>query len=236
MNKEILNKTVGFNNVSFRVIGVLSATFIEPQIHGLGLKTAVWLPWDFNSSKNMSTIWFSVSGNLALLGALKDNIPALQAEQKLTSLINETWQENVSDIEFYKGWQIGVTIKSIKQIMSGGSQKSIYLLIAGVIGLVIIAFINIANLFISRVAAQQQLLAIQAALGAKKNQLFNYFLMQSGLLMFASILLALFIAKLGFILIEQYLSEHLALINHLSVELFTFASAFLLLIFLFKYK
>ncbi|MFT5758806.1 MAG: ABC-type antimicrobial peptide transport system permease subunit [Alteromonadaceae bacterium] len=143
---DILTKTVTFNDVHFRVIGVLNADFIEPQIHGLGLKTSVWLPWDFNSSKSMSTTWFSVGGNLALLGALKDNVSVMQAEQNLTLLINETWRENVSNIEFYNGWQIGVTTKSIQQIMTGSSKKHTYLLLVGVIGLVIIAFINIAAL------------------------------------------------------------------------------------------
>ncbi|MFT5758807.1 MAG: hypothetical protein ACI9LM_003555 [Alteromonadaceae bacterium] len=55
--------------------------------------------------------------------------------------------------------------------------------------------------------------------------------MQSSILMCGSIFLALVVAKFGFIIIEQYLSAHLALVNRLSVELITFVSALLLLLF-----
>ena len=51
----------------------------------------------------------------------------------------------------------------------GDSQNTVFKLFAGVLGLVLIAFANIANLFMSRTAQQQRPIAIYAALGAKSH-------------------------------------------------------------------
>jgi putative ABC transport system permease protein len=226
-NKNILNKTVAFSGTSFRVIGVLDKNFIEPQIHGTGLKTAIWFPWDFNQDKSMSKNWGSVGGNLTIIGKLKANISAQQAEQTLTHLINSAWQKNVTTIEFFQGWHITITIKTLKQIILGDRDKTLYLLIAGILGLVIIALVNISNLFVSRVAEQQQSLAITAALGAKQQQLFKSILLEALLLMLCAATIALIITELGFFVIGHYFQQQLAIVSHLSIQVFTLVLAIL---------
>jgi len=228
LDKDILNKTVAFSGTSFRVIGVLNENFTEPQIHGTGLKTAIWFPWDFNLDKSMSKNWGSVGGNLTIIGKLKATLSAKQAEQKLTSLINNAWQKNVTDIEFFKGWRISITMKTFKQIIVGDSKNTTYLLIVGILGLVLIAFVNVANLFVAHITQQQQLLAIKTALGAKKRQLFISVLAQSLLLMSFSALLSLVITVLGFTVIENYLIDKIAVTNNLSIEAITLISALVL--------
>jgi ABC-type antimicrobial peptide transport system permease subunit len=131
-------------------------------------------------------------------------------------------------IPFFSGWSIQMKLESFQIAIVGDSQNTVYKLLAGVFGLVLIAFANIANLFMSRTAEQQRQLAIYAALGAKKSHLFRGLLAESGLLMFLSLLVALVIASLGFSLLQANLASELPRINELGVNSITFFASVIL--------
>lgn len=227
---DILQKTVTFSGVNHRIIGVLSESFIEPEIYNTGLKTAIWLPWDYNLSTYARELWFNIDPTLVFVGKLKDNITTTQAEQTISPLINDIWQSKNANIELYKGWQIKMELNTFKNVILGDSKDIVYLLLAGVIGLLAIACANIANLYMSRTAQQQPQLAIHAALGAKKQQLFFKLFAESALLMSASILLALCVATGGFWLLQKYLTELLPRIAELSINVFTLICALSLIL------
>lgn len=229
---DILDTKVAFSGVSYRVIGVLAKRFIEPQIKTTGMTSDIWFPWDYNLDVRMKERWGNISGSLTLVGKLKPSLSVMQAEQTITPLVNDIWVENVVSIPFFKGWSIQMKLQTLQSVILGESQKTVYLLLAGVFGLVLIAFANIANLFMSRTAEQQRQLAIYAALGAKKSHLFRALLAESSLLMFLSILLALAIAACGFYLLQTQLAAVLPRVNELSLNLFTVVAAvFLALLF-----
>jgi predicted permease len=218
---DILSKKVSFNGVSFRIIGVIAEHFIEPQIHEVGLKTDIWLSWDQNPDKQRQDDWGNISDSLVFVGKLKPSITVAQAEQSIAPLVNEIWQSNVSDIAFFKGWRINLVLHPFSEVILGKSQNTLYLLLAGVFGLVIIACANIANLFISRTAEKQHQLAINAALGAKKSQLFKLMLAETSLLMVFSITLALVVASFSFWLFQGYLAQVLPRVDELKINVFT---------------
>jgi predicted permease len=224
----MLDKKVSFSGVSYRVIGVLGESFIEPQIRQVGRDVGMWFPWDYNIDVRMKERWGNISGALTFVGKLKDTLSAAQAEQIITPLVNDTWVENVVSIPFFSGWSIQMKLESFQIAIVGDSQNTVYKLLAGVFGLVLIAFANIANLFMSRTAEQQRQLAIYAALGAKKSHLFRGLLAESGLLMFLSLLVALVIASLGFSLLQANLASELPRINELGVNSITFFASVIL--------
>ena len=168
---NILDKKVDFSGVSYRVVGVIDESFIEPRINPIETIADIWLPWDFNQDVGMKGQWGAISESLYFVGKLSSNYSPSQAEQKISTLINETWQDNVSGWEFFKGWHIELTLTSFKSAIVGESQKTVYMLIAGVVGLVLIALANITNLFLSRTAEKQRSLAIRAAMGATRQDL-----------------------------------------------------------------
>jgi len=225
---DMLDKKVSFSGVSFRVIGVLGERFVEPQIAQTGLEVGMWFPWDYNLDVRMKERWGNISGALYFAGKLKDTLSAAQAEQIITPLVNDTWVENVVSMPFFNGWAIEMQLESFQTAIVGDSQNTVYKLLAGVLGLVIIAFANIANLFMSRTAEQQRQLAIYAALGAKKHHLFRGLLAESGLLMSLSLLVALVVASLGFSLLQANLASELPRINELGVNYITFLASIIL--------
>ena len=87
--------------------------------------------------------------------------------------------EGVADQDFFKGWTIDMRMRSVQQVVLGGSKSIAVMLLAGVVGLVLIACANISNLFMSRTAEKQRQMSIQAAIGATKKHLFKSMLAET---------------------------------------------------------
>jgi predicted permease len=225
---DILDKKINLSSISYRVVGVLAENFAEPTLNGIGLKTQVWLPWDFNQTgERQRKSYGNINGGLKFFGKLKEGVSASQAKQLLTPLVSDNWVEGVADQDFFKGWTIDMRMRSVQDVVLGGSKSIAVMLLAGVVGLVLIACANISNLFMSRTAEKQRQMSIQAAIGATKKHLFKSMLAETSILMFLSILVALVIAKVGFYIMQQYLGAVLPRVNELSLSVVTFGSAVL---------
>ncbi|WP_281556766.1 ABC transporter permease [Thalassomonas sp. RHCl1] len=223
---DILSQKVSFSGTSFSIIGVLSEDFIEPQIFTTGLNSQVFMPWDFNEApENLRKSWSNINDTQLFIGKLNDKHSLSQAEQILTPLMNDVWQENVAGMDFFKGWSLTSKVTSLQSVILGDNRDTVYMLLAGVIGLVLIACANIANLFMSRTAEQQRQLAIHAAIGASKKQLFKGLFAESGLLMALSIIIALVIALGGFEIMQHFLAQRLPRVDELSLNGFTLLCA-----------
>lgn len=91
-------------------------------------------------------------------------------------------------------------------------------LLAGAIGLILIATTNVTNLFLSRAAEKQNTMAIQAALGAKPRHLFVSMFAESFILCFVAGCLGLLVAGWGFVLLEELASQQLPRISELGLD------------------
>jgi predicted permease len=230
-NANILEQKINLSGVSFRIIGVLAKKFVEPELDEIGRETQVWLPWDYNQTVERDRNSFAhINDKLKFIGQLKQGISQSQADQLLTSLVSDRWQEGVAGSDFFKGWSIVMQVRSVKIVMLGQSESIAITLLAGVIGLVLIACANISNLFMSRTAEKQHQMSIQAAIGATEKHLFKSMFAETTLLMFISILLALVLANGGFYLMQQYLSAVLPRVNELSLNPIIFGCAILVTI------
>ncbi len=228
---DILEQKINLSGVSYRIVGVLAKDFIEPELAEIGRETHVWMPWDYNQAGERQRQSFgNISGNLKFVGQLKKGVSPSQAQQLLTPLVSNRWIEGVADIDFFKGWSVEIPVRSVKEVILGQSESIAVMLLAGVIGLVLIACANISNLFMSRTAEKQRQMAIQAAIGATKKHLFKSMLAETTLLMSMSIVLALVIAQAGFYIMQQYLGAVLPRVNELSLNPMTFGSALLVTI------
>jgi predicted permease len=226
---DILEQKITLGGVSYRIVGVLADHFVEPELAETGRKTQVWLPWDYNQTgENQRQNFGNINGSLQFIGQLKNDVSQSQAKQLLTPLVSDRWQQGVTEMSFFKGWSINMRVRSVKQVILRQSESIAVMLLAGVVGLVLIACANISNLFMARTAEKQRQMAIQAAIGATKKHLFKAMLAETSLLMFMSIILALVLAKIGFYIMQQYLGAVLPRVSELSLNPVTFISAVLI--------
>jgi predicted permease len=228
---DILSKKLQFGDVSYQVVGVLSETFVEPQIYGVGSKSQVFLPWDYNSiGPDERKRWGNDDGNLKVLGKLKSDYSFSQIEQQLATLVSDNWQQQVSGHAFFNGWSIGIKLHDLESVILANSQTTVYLLIAGVVGLLLIATANITNLFMSRTVERSRKIAICAAIGASRRHVFNMLFAESLLLMGLSAFIAIYIASVGFKGMQLYLNTYLPRIDELSLHVSTLTSAVVLML------
>jgi predicted permease len=227
---DILSKKVTFRGVSYSIVGILAADFIEPHIQQKGYDTGVWLPWDFNAEVRFKDLWYGIT-ELVFVGKLKSGLVAKNVEQALTPLVNDTWQENVQGMPFFKGWSIDMQLQTFKSVILGDVKNTLFLLLVAIVGLVSIASVNICNLLISRTAQQGHNLAIRSAIGAKPSDLFYYLLAEIGLLMLLSILLGLAISSSGFYLLQHFFGQTIPRLSELGNNHVTLGLACLFIIF-----
>lgn len=225
LRQDILSQSVTFSGVTYSIIGVLAENFTEPSFEGYGYESDAWLTWDYNFRLSLRENWDDLIQGFVFVGKLQANISKQQAEQKLSLLLNETWQQNSTSRPHFKNSQTTVSLTSLKDIILGDSQSVIYLLLIGIAGLVVIACANVTNLFMSRTAEKKQQLAIFAALGAKKSHLFTTLFAESLILMSLSIIVAILIALLGFDLIDRFFTDIFPRLSELSINSFMLLAA-----------
>jgi len=223
---DILEQKITIGGVSYRIIGVLADSFVESELYVVGRDTHIWLPWDFNPAKKDDIESFTnITPNYKFLGLIKKGLNSSQVEQILTPGVSEKWQEGVTKFSFFKKWSVKIEIRALKNVVLGNSSSITSMLLFGVIGLVLIACVNISNLFMARTAEKQRNMAIQAAVGATRKDLFRMTFFEISILMFISILVAIIIAQTGFYLIQQHLNAVLPRAAELSLNMITFSMA-----------
>jgi len=234
-DKNIVGKKINFDNISYQIIGVVGKNYIEPQVYAYHLgassyrKTQIWLPWDFNSTqKELRKVWWRVNSGM-VVGKLSSELSVEQAQARASTNINEQWLSAIVGDERFTGKTQRIALHNFQKVIIGDNEKSVYFLLAGIIGLVVIAFFNIANLMTSRAFMQQRNMAIQAAIGAKQSILFNILFSEALLLVFLSLVIGIAIAAFGFYLVEYYLSASLSRANEMAVNGFTLMSAVIIL-------
>lgn len=218
---DVVGTTMSFSGTNFRIIGVISEHFSEPALNPDHSDTQVWLPWDYNLVSYLKGNWLRPEPGLLMLAKLGDEQNPLQVAQTSGTVLDNAWQTHTDSFEPLKGSYVENELTPLAKAISGDLGTTVMLLIIGVVGLVAIASVNIANLFMSRTAEQQRNLAIQATLGATPNRLFMHLLHQSGQLMMLSILLALPVAAIGFALLQGYLSDVFVRTDELALGPFT---------------
>ncbi|MDP7592057.1 MAG: ABC transporter permease [Litorilituus sp.] len=218
---NILNKKIIVNDVSYSVIGVVSSSFIEPQLGASEGNTQLWLPWSFNSISYKNDWWGSFTRGLFFIGSLPDDISSSQVSEQLRNLVINLLQPIVAGDESFTVDDIKIITKTLKSAILGDTHDLIYMLLIGVVGLTVIAVSNIINVFISHAAQQRKNISINAALGARKSQIFSCLLAQASILMLGAVILAIFVSSFGFTILTQYLHEFLPRVHELSLQIET---------------
>ncbi len=211
-------------DVQYNIIGVVAENFYEPQLKESGRKTHIWLPWEYNLSLKYWG-WSNSTDTLFFVGSTKNSGPS-KAAQILSSSLNSLWQQEVvGSSDSYIGWKTALAVVPLKDKILGTSSVIGLLLLGGIVGLVLIACANIANMYMSRIAEKQRSLAIRAAIGAKKSELFNLMFRETLLMMSTCSLFGLILSYFGFHLIQNYFATTLPRTDELGINFVTLVSA-----------
>ena len=197
----ILNRTIELNGHAMNVIGVAERGFasFDPMSPAdvfvpMAMKTVVTPTWDDRTRRN--SIWLKIFGRLAPgvaeAAALSAMTPAYQTALRndLTAVGSPErfWQKYLANTLALSDASQGYG--TLRKFFA----KPLYVLLAMVGTLLLIACANVANLLITRAAARQKEIAIRLSLGATRSELTRLVMTESLLIAFLSAALGLLIA------------------------------------------
>ncbi|MEZ7207239.1 ABC transporter permease [Pseudoalteromonas sp. DY56-GL79] len=223
-NANVLEQTLVFKGVSFKIVGVTDERFIEPVLSTPNWHTDVWISYDYNDSPTPT--WQRNNIQTYQLLKLHDVQHARRTKLSLENWLNEQLQQQTAGEQTFANSKVQLEFVPIKmRIIGEASQVSIMMLLGSTV-LLLIALSNICNLVLSRAAEQQKSFAVQAALGAKPNHLFFHIAIELGLLFISAAALSLLIAEGIIGLLKSGVVGPLARLQELQLEAHTIAFAF----------
>ena len=209
---DIIGQTVQLGSLRYKIIGVAAEDFIAPELFG-SFPIQAW--FSFPEALSITSGWGSITSSLTGIAKLKDGVTVEQDNQVLGEQINALYQaqENVAP-----NTSIGLKLVSLKESIIGEGRTTALLLLVGVMTLLFIAISNITNLFLSRAAQKQRVIAIQAALGAKPKHLFISLFSEACVLLLTACFIGLIIAGWVLILLENDLQYMFTRLQNLSLD------------------
>jgi predicted permease len=120
---------------------------------------------------------------LDAVGRLKPGVTLAQADTDIARLLPvwmDSWSNGPgSNPHFYERWKITPAFRSLKQQVVGNVGSVLWVVMATVGLVMLIACTNVANLLLVRAESRQQELSIRAALGASRARIARELLMES---------------------------------------------------------
>lgn len=224
-DKNVLGQPIELAYAQYKIVGVVAKNYANPFMFNRG-KSDLWFHFsgDFRFyNENHPSPWWNLFGNLKLVGTLKAGETSASAQAFLHARLLEIkseWKAEFDEVD-----DIVPIVTSFREKELNGNDTLAVFMLVGVLGLVLIALLNVSNLFVSRAVVKHKQLALQAVLGAKRSVIFTSILIESSLLMLVSSLAGLFFAAWGIKLFKFLSVGHLPLISAISLDATVISSA-----------
>ncbi len=173
---EVVGKTVRLADTPREIIGVLPPTFHFPNRNALRAfrskqssnnvpEPAVFLPevLDLNHIS-----WNGDYGNRIVLARLNPGVSIAEAEAQLVSIQAQVIQEMPAGQRFPRANMLSASVQPLQEAVVGESKTGLWLLMAAVGGLMLIACVNLANAQLGRTFSRHREAAVRSAIGAPK--------------------------------------------------------------------
>jgi predicted permease len=183
----IIGRTVLLNQESYQVVGVMAPDFNWPNQAELWVPLALPPSNYFDSKFRYNEFLFSAARlRPGVTSAQANAYLALRSSQQIAS-------EGKNSYGQVARWSM--FCMPLVDFVAGDLRKPLFLLLAAVMSVLLIACANIAGLQLARASGKQREVSIQIALGVRRSRLIRNALLESFLLASAGVIFGLAIAR-----------------------------------------
>jgi predicted permease len=189
---NVLGRSLMLDRSPYTIVGIMPRGFVFPNRGTLrnNRPADLYVPISFTDRELMA---FGSMYNNSVVGRLKAGVTvaAADAEAKAVTsqIVRDLYPANMRN----GGFNLSASATPIRDETVGRIQTTLYVLLAAVAVVLLIACADIANLMLTRAATREREMAVRAALGAGRGRLMRQVLVES-------MILALFGGVLGVLL------------------------------------
>ncbi len=207
---DVVGKTLRFDNGTYEVLGVMPEDFEYPV--GATRPSELWVPYVVPAS--LKQRGNSRNYNLTVVGRLKPGATVAQAQQEMTAIQQRIQQE-------FPKWnpQREIRVRTLHESLVGRVRGWLLMLLGAVAFVMVLACVNVANLYLARATARVRDVGIRSALGASRWQLIRGFLVESLVLSLIGTALGVIAAYWGIALLKAALPANLPRAQDIGLDL-----------------
>lgn len=169
----VIGRSVTIDGIAETIIGVLPANFSFPNY---GLEPDIYAPADIDRDTSLA-VDRGVMGILTM-GRLRPGISVAEAQAELQTFFEARGRTYPPAFSFLSQGRLAA-VESLRSHLTGNDRRPLWILLAAVVGVLLIACSNIANLQLARAVSTQHENAIRGALGASRFRMVRKSLVES---------------------------------------------------------
>jgi len=211
-DRSVIGRSITIDAEPREIIGVMPRGFL---LVNKDFDVLVPLAFDRN---HLTLAGFGYQG----VARLKPGVSIAQADADVARMV-PIWMDTFSNgpgtnPHFYETWKITPALRPLKQYVIGDVVNVLWVVMATIGLVMLIACTNVANLLLVRTDARQQELAIRAALGAGRGRIARELLLESVLLGLIGGVLGVAVAYAGLLLLVAIGPADLPRLNEITLD------------------
>jgi putative ABC transport system permease protein len=207
---RVIGSTVTFRQSAYTVIGVTDARYPA--------RTDIYYP-DFVAPESQNRTAHNYRG----VGRLAPGVSTEQAQAEMSNIaLNLAQQYPVSNGDK------GIAVVPLQEIVVGDTRQTLFVLLAAVAFVLLIACANVANLLLARAAARGRELVVRAAVGAGRMRLIRQMLTESAVLALVAGIGGVLVARWGVTALLAFAPPDLPRLDEVAVDVSALGFALLI--------